>query len=770
MDRSPRLSPGDELGPYEILASLGAGGMGEVYRARDPRLEREVALKVLPTEMADDPERLARFEREAKALAALNHPHIVTVHSVEEADGVRFLTMELVDGDTLDELIPADGLDLDRFLELAVPLADAVATAHSRGVVHRDLKPANVMVTSEGRVKVLDFGLARREVSGDEQGVASLPTETLEKVTREGQVVGTVPYMAPEQLQGRPTSPQTDIFSLGVILYEMLTGSRPFHGQSGADLISSILRDLPPQLAELRPRLPRELSRLVTRCLEKEAERRIQTALDVRNELEEIRDRLAQRRSKKEREDAVGDAPSVAVLPFVNMNRDEESEFFADGLTEEILNALTRVEGLRVASRTSVFRYKTSSADVREIARELKVSTVLEGSVRRLGDRIRVTAQLIEAEDGLHRWSRRYDRRLEDVFEVQDDVARSVADELKGELVGTTDRVVGRPTESSEAYDLYLKGRYQWERMTPEGFEAAIRYFERSITADPEFALPRAWLSVAYHYLCMFGYVPVSAIRDRCRQEMEKAVALEPDLAEAHEARGLYLQYYEWDWEGTERAYRKAMDLRPGDVTARAWYAIFLVRFPDRQDEAIAALERALEMDPVSFETVTFHLYVLIHTRRAEEAGEAIERPVELYPGVPLAYWATGGLLIELERFDDAAGVLEKGLEVAPGDPLCAASLVVALARAGERARAREVLSTLLDRRRAAYCPGAAIAIGLAGLGEVDESLDWLEIAFEEREPILTFCGVWPVFDRLHGERRFQEVLRQMGLEQQPGR
>lgn len=751
---------GRTLSHFEVLEKIGAGGMGEVYRARDLRLGRDVALKVLPADVAEDPERLQRFQREAQALAALNHPHIITVYSVEETDGVHFLTMELAQGRTLAELIPEGGMALERFLDLAIPLADAVATAHAHGVVHRDLKPSNVMVTDEDVVKVLDFGLAKQAAAPAEGTGSALTTETLQQLTQTGQVMGSVPYMAPEQLQGRPAGPRSDIFSLGATFYQMITGKPPFTGESGPELVSAILRDRPPPVSEVRTGLPHRLGELLTRCLEKDPQRRVPTALELRNALEQLREVDAEAGNARSR-----DRPSIAVLPFVNMNRDEESEFFADGLTEEILNALTRTEGLRVASRTSVFRYKDSSADIRNIAGELEVATVLEGSVRRLGNRLRVTAQLIDAADGLHRWSRRYDRQLEDVFEVQDDVARSVAEELAGTLATGAQPLVHRPTESPEAYDLYLKGRYQWERMAPEGFQAAIRYFKQAIATDPEFAQPRAWLAIAYHYLTIFGHVPPSQSIPEARREMERALALDPELADAHEARGLYLQYYDYDWEGTEKAYRRAMELQPGDVTVQAWYAIFLVRFLDRQDEAIAAGTRALEMDPVSFEALTLYVYVSIHARRPEECLEVAERAVELYPGVPLARWARGLALMEVGRLGEAVEEFRKGLDLAPLDPPCSGGLGHALGRSGRRDEARELLTRLLEEKRQHYHPAIPIALTFLGLGEDDEAMRWLETAFEDAEPLATFFSVWPALDPVRDDPRFQEILRKMGLE-----
>jgi serine/threonine protein kinase/tetratricopeptide (TPR) repeat protein len=662
---SAGLVVGATLAHFRIGGWLGAGGMGEVYRAEDTRLGRQVALKILPEAWGGDSERVARFVREASILASLNHPNIATIYEIGREGHVRFLVMELVQGTTLGDLIPAGGIPVERFFQLAIPLADALASAHRQGIVHRDLKPANVMVTPEGRVKVLDFGVAKLQSRSGVQR-ADLLTATDLALTRGGDLLGTVPYMAPEQLLGRGADERADIFALGCIFYEMLTGARPFaaEAEGPAATLSAILRDSPRPLSDVRSDLPATLDNTVLGCLEKDPAQRPQTMTDLHGALEEIRSRLSSR-PRAER-----DLPSVAVLPFVNMNRDPESEFFSDGLTEEIINALTHLEGLRVTSRTSVFRFKDRAADVREIGRDLQVGAVLEGSVRRSGARLRVTAQLINVADGFHLWSERYDRQLEDVFEVQDDVARAVAERLRGTLLGSEPVTVRRPTASMQAYDLYLKGRYQWERQTAEGFQAAIQYFQEARAADPRFAQPRAWLAVAYHYLMIYGHTRPSAdLKAAALAEARAACELDDDLAEAHEAMGLQLQYYGWDWEGTEREYRRAMALSPGDATVVAWYAILLARFVHRHEQAVAEARRALAMDPTSFEALTLLSYTLSHARRASESVEPARLAVQLYPGTPLSYFAA------------AASLLNIGNDATSDSPACALSASASASR-----------------------------------------------------------------------------------------
>ena len=437
------MKPGDRLGHYEIVSHLGSGGMGAVYRATDTTLGRDVALKLLPPEMAADPDRLERFRREARAVAALNHPHIVTIYSVEQADGVHFLTMELVTGQPLDKMVSGRLLPIEQVIEIAQAIASALEAAHDKGIVHRDLKPANVIASDSGPIKVLDFGLAKVQ-----QTVSTADSATATNLATEiGVVLGTPAYMSPEQVSGLGVDHRTDIFSLGVLLYELATGVRPFQGRSSVELASSILRDSPRAVSDIKPSLPSGFARVIARCLEKTPEARYAAMSDVHRALRTV---VALPRTATE-------GPSVAVLPFQNLSADPENEFFGDGLAEEILNALTQIDGLRVAARTSSFSFKGSNADIAEIGAKLRVSTVLTGTVRRAGNRVRVAVELVNAADGFRRWSERYDREMADIFDVQDEISRAIAEQLKITLTGgVSTRLVKAATTSVEAYELYL--------------------------------------------------------------------------------------------------------------------------------------------------------------------------------------------------------------------------------------------------------------------------------------------------------------------------
>jgi len=457
------LTPGTKLGPYEIAAPLGAGGMGEVYRARDTRLDRDVALKVLPSEAALDPERIARFEREAKAVAALRHPNIVTIHSIEEAGGIRFITMELVEGRPLTEVIAPPGISLERFVEIAIPLADAVQSAHAKGVVHRDLKPANVMLDDGGRVKVLDFGLAKLSMpsSAARDETASLASP----LTQAGALLGTLGYMSPEQITGGEVDARSDIFSLGVIFHELLSGARAFRGEHPAAILYSVVNDAAPRLPA---RLGAPAAALVDRCLRKAPHERFASAGDLRAALERLRGAAeggaGGARGATATPTEAAPSPrekSIAVLPFTNVSADPENEYFADGMTEEIIGALSRIASLRVAARTSCFSFKNKSPEIKQVGDALRVGSVLEGSVRRAGNRVRITAQLVDVADGYQIWSERYDRELTDIFELQDEIAGEIARKLQVSLAAAPARE--RRTRNVEAYDLYLKGRFYWE-------------------------------------------------------------------------------------------------------------------------------------------------------------------------------------------------------------------------------------------------------------------------------------------------------------------
>ncbi len=563
------------LGNYRLLEKLGEGGMGVVWKARDLKLDRDVAVKFLPEGAVDEPERRAFFEREAKAVAALSHPNIVTIFAVDEAEGTSFFTMELVDGQPLSRLVEPNGVALDRFLEIALPLAGAVAAAHARGIIHRDLKPQNIMIDATGTLKILDFGLARillplsRMLARDEGSTATLDAD----------FAGTIAYMSPEQLRGLPVDHRTDLFSLGVVLFEWATGRLPFGGKTGPEKIAGALKEEPMSAIDLNPRLPRSLDRILRHCLEKEPRYRMASARDLRDELETLRLSAGEGRTG---------IPSIAVLPFADMSREKDQAYFCDGIAEEIINALCRVQGLRVASRTGSFQFKDTAADLREIGNRLRVESVLEGSVRKSDSRLRITVQLIEAARGFHLWSESYDREFHDVFAIQQEIAHSVVKALRVTLSPQEKGALAEvPTSEVQAYDYYLRGRSFYYRYGRHDIEFALQLFSRAIELDSGYALAHAGLADCWSYIYLYS-------------ERKDAVRLQAEAAGC-----------------------RAVELAPDSAQAQASLAVALSLGP-RKEEAKAAFEKAIELDPTLFEAWYFYA-------RHVFAGGDLPKAVSLY-------------------------------------------------------------------------------------------------------------------------------------------
>ncbi len=747
------LSPGTRLGTYEIVAPLGAGGMGEVYRARDLRLGREVALKVLPADVASDAGQLARLEREARTVAGLNHPNIVTLFSVEDEDGVRFLTMELIEGPRLDQLVVPGGLPIARVLELGGAIADALAAAHERGVVHRDLKPANVMRTRDGRVKVLDFGLARMATGSQDALDAT-------RLTGVGEVMGTAPYMAPEQVRGEALDARTDLFALGVVLYELLTGRRPFVGVTAADVSSSILRDAPPPARELRPDLPSDVGRILERCLEKDREQRVQTARDVRNELERARRALESGATEAQHAPAT-EPPSIAVLPFTNRGKDEEDEYFADGITEDVIAQLCKVRTLKVISRSSVMSFRNREESVQDIAARLQVRNILEGSVRRVGDRVRIVAQLIHAASGRHLWAETFDRQLTDIFAIQSEVALHIANALKAELSPNERERIGRkPTDDVQAYEIYLRGRQALDRFTTEETLRSIDFFELAIARDPGFALAHAGLSLAYSEMVDYGSMARDQARAPALAAAAKAVALDPDLGDAHCAQAFALLVMELDWVGAEAGFKRALELAPGNSHVYDLYGL-LCSGLERFDEAIVLQRRAQELDPLTHRTDVGN--TLLRAGRNEEAVEALTRSAKFDPHDPRLRATLGWALFRLGRIDEGLAELERAVAITPAENLWLAQLGQAYGMVGQRERALDILRRLEDPSRPTPVSPYQLAFVHLGLGDQERAMDCLERAYE--------LGIGSVYGMrgsfllapLRQHPRFMALLARMG-------
>ncbi len=751
------LVPGSRLGAYEIVAGLGAGGMGEVYRAVDSRLGRAVALKVLPESTAGDPDALARFEREARSVAALNHPHIVTLHSIEEADGIRFLTMELVEGQTLDRLIPAGGVSLARLLDVAVALADALAAAHAKGITHRDLKPANVMVSDDGRVKVLDFGLARPA-----EPVPSGDGTTRLQLTQEGSIVGTVPYMSPEQLEAKPCDHRSDLFSLGIVLYEMATGERPFRGDSSPAVMAAILRENPKSIREVRPALPAELARLVARCLEKVPADRIQSAHELLAELKLLR-RLHELGSGPSAASVAAQPaappPSIAVLPFADMSAARDQDWFCEGMSEEIMNALARVRGLRVASRTSTFKASRENSDLATIARALSVSHALEGSVRTAGSRLRVTARLTEIASDRPVWSERYDREVDDLFAVQDEIAGGVVDAVRARLAPGEQAVRARPEAANlEAYRAHLRGRFL--RHTKNDHAGALAAFAEAVRLDPSYA--PAWIGLAEVNLLATHYGVLSTAT-ACAVA-DEALAIAARL-EGETADSLYVAsiraYLLRDWAATDELRRRALELEPRHVHVLGNGGLVLGA-RGRIEEALPILERARAADPLAAFPCAATGACLVVARRFTEAELYFDDALAFEPENALALWGAGMARIALGKADEGIAALEKVVALSHRGAFFVGLLGWALATVGRHDEARALLAEL--RRRPAT---AAVLVSdawlLGALGEMDEAFELLDRADRELQPFVLFTG-FPTYDTLRPDPRFARLVERLGF------
>jgi serine/threonine protein kinase/Tfp pilus assembly protein PilF len=759
---------GTTLAHYAILSRIGAGGMGEVYRAKDLRLGREVAVKVLPAELAASPERLARLEREARTVAGLNHPNIVTLFSVEDEEGVRFLTMELVEGQTLSTLVTPGGLPLPRILELAIPLTDALVAAHAKGVIHRDLKPGNVMVTQEGRVKVLDFGLAKMAGAGEGVSEQTVSATASAPVSGEGQVVGTVPYMAPEQLRGEPVDARSDLFSLGTMLYELASGRRPFRGPTNVEVSSAILRDTPEPLGRVRSDLPADLVRVVSRCLEKSPEKRFQGALEVNDELRRLR-KVLERGERWER--ATDQVASIAVLPFANRSRDEEDEYFSDGLADELLNVLAKIKGLRVTARTSSFQFKGATDDIATIGSKLDVASILEGSVRKAGKRIRVSVQLVRVSDASHMWSETYDRALDDIFAVQDDITQSVVKELRAALLGeeagsdagreaeaeVAQAARGRATDP-EAHRLYLQARYLVDRHNREDLARAIDYLNEALAIDTNFALAWAMLSQAHASRANFAWAPYAEAYPKARDAAERALALEPDLAEAHAQLAAVLTSHYSDLQGAKASYARALELAPRNPEVLS-YASKLEWDLGHLEEAIALCRRALERDPLSSTTYNRLGLALHHADRFAEAEAAFRKALELAPRRGGTHAFLSFPLLALGRGEEA--LVEAGAE--PADFARLWSLAIVHHGMGHEEESDRALRQLIANHGSHAATQIADVYGARG--DADEVFEWLERGYEQQDPGLSEITHSPHLRSLHGDPRWSAFLKKRGLE-----
>ena len=658
------IEAGQYLRHYRLIEKIGEGGMGVVWKAQDTSLEREIALKLLPDSFAADPRRRARFEQEAKAVAALNHPNIVTIFSVEEEGDHHFLTMELVSGRPLNDLIQPGGLPLAEFLRIAVPMADAVGRVHEQGITHGDIKPENVVVNDD-QVKILDFGLSRPDRN---EAVRTTSRDSTVTLTLEASVSGTLHYMAPERVQGQQADHRSDIFSLGATLYEMATGQRPFRGRTSAAVLAAVLKDSPRPSREINPEIPRQLDRVISACLEKDVEQRLQSALDLRNELRTL-ERVAVSADP-------GHGPSIAILPFADMSPNKDQGYFCEGIAEEIINAISRIENLRVTSRTSSFQFKNASLDSREIGDRLGVSKLLEGSVRKAGERLRISVQLINVADGYQLWSQRYDRDLRDVFAIQDEISDSVVNALELTLSPRERRALKQvATADVRAYDYYLRGRrayyyqYGWR-----GVELALQMFLKAIEIDPNYALAWAGIADCRSFLYM-NAERSDENRDEALRASNKALKLDPELAEAHNSRGQALFTCE-RYDEAKLAFDRAIQLNPRLFDAYLSYARTYFA-SGRPEEAVQRYEQAIEIQPDDYQSrlLLGSAYSKLGRKADSEAARRagvrlVEERLEFDPDDVRALYLAANALVALGHYDRGLEWTQRALSIAPHEPM----------------------------------------------------------------------------------------------------
>jgi eukaryotic-like serine/threonine-protein kinase len=719
---------GRHIGPYHVTERIGAGAMGEVYKARDTRLGRTVAVKVLPPRLAHDSHRRARFEREARAVAALNHPHICTLHDIGRCDGIDFLVMEYVQGVTLHGPMPAEDVR-----KLGMQMASALAAAHRQGLLHRDVKPGNVLMTDSG-IKLLDFGLAKSV--GIEDDVA---------LTRTGTLVGTVAYMSPEQAQGHHLDERSDIFSFGAVLYEMVSGHRAFTGTTTPQVLSAILRDDPPPLWPSSPLEP-----IIRRCVAKQPVQRFQTMKEVEEALRQVD--FA----------AVRETPSIAVLPFTTLSPDTDSEYFSDGISEEIINALTQVAGLRVAARTSSFSFKHTAMDAGEIAQRLHVRHLLEGSVRKAGNRVRVTAQLVDASTGFRVWSERYDRELADIFDVQDEISRAIVQRLKVALViGDDARLVKVTTTNIEAYQAYLKGRAMLYRRGP-WIARALENFQKAVALDQKYAQAWAGLADAYTVSSYSGNGLPDEMMPAALEAATRAVEIDPRSAEAHNALACASLLWERDFKRAEREFLEALALNPTYIQARCWYGLFFLQWTvGRLEDGLAQVWKAFEADPLSSYVSMAVSFALGTAGRAEESLDFAKTAVEQDPESFIGRWELSVAYDWNGQFDNALAVLETLWAESP-NTWAAMRIVPTYAKVGRVEQARAVYDQLLARRDSEYVSPFALAVCASALGHHEAAMEFFGAAAEGRDSLMALMPAWvPDFEPLRADPRFGELIEQ---------
>jgi eukaryotic-like serine/threonine-protein kinase len=837
------LAAGTLLGRYEIRAQLGAGGMGEVYLAQDTRLERTIALKILPGEVANDSQRMHRFVQEAKAAAALNHPNIAHIYEIGETDSTSFIAMEFIDGKTLGQILKQGQLAVTAILDISIQIASALAAAHEAGIVHRDIKPDNVMLRSDGLVKVLDFGLVKLTEPQSATDTEA-PTKALVH-TDAGTVMGTANYMSPEQARGQKVDVRTDIWSLGVMLYEMTTGHLPFSGATTTDVVASIVKTEPIPLTRFSPELPSKLEEIVAKSLEKDREERYQTVKDLLVDVRRLRKRLdfeAELERSKPPDSSAGPGTSsgglsiqtsgnatktsglistqqmssaeyvvteikrlksaaalvlltlltavsaiiyfsylsrranatidsIAVLPFTNQSGDENADYLSDGIPETIIYSLSQLPNLKVTARNSAFRYKGKDADAQTVGRELGVQAVLTGRLTQRGDNLMVSAEVVDAQSNRLLWGGQYSRKLSDILAVQEEIAREISEKLRLRITGQEQKqLTTGTTDNPEAYQLYLKGRYFWNKRTGDAINKSIEYFNQAIEKDPNYALAYAGLADSYVILTGYTSTPGKEAYPKARIAATKALEINDKLAEAYTARAYIRQCFDWDFANAERDFKRSIEINPNYPTAHQWYGEYL-SLMGRHDEAIAELKRAQEFDPLSLIINRELGTAFSFAGQYDQAIEQLRKTLDMDSGFLPAHTELGGAYAQKRMYGEAIAEFEKAISLEKDNAFSLMGLGFTYAVSGKTEDAHRILDQLNELSKRLYVPPTFIAAVYAGLGKNDQAFQWLEKAYNERDEGLIYLNSAAPWRRLSSDPRFASLVRRVGLPQgDPGK
>jgi len=777
---------------------LGEGGMGQVYLADDTVLNRKVAIKFVSAKSLGSDIAKQRLLREARAVAALDHPNICAIYEIVEGQEDCFIVMQYLEGETLDEKVGHGRPGLSASIDYAIQIADALSEAHSRGVVHRDIKPQNIIVTSRGQLKVLDFGLAKLLPSEE---FTDSSAYTLNVLSSPGTMIGTMPYMSPEQVRAEDVDYRSDIFSFGTVMYELITGKQPFITNNRAVTMSAILTQQPLPLSHYTANVPQELERIVSKCLQKDRERRYQSAAEIAIDLRQLqrtdRDTVATGASFHEQPSthnyltlaalfglvlivgglayfllhrSLSSPParvnSIAVLPFVNTNADADLEYLSDGMTDSLINSLARLPNTRTIGRTSVFRYKNRDADAHAVGTELGVQSVLSGRITQRGNSFSISVELVDARDNHHIWGQQFNRQLSDILAVQDEITHVITEQLRVEISGEDEkRINKRYTDNSEAYQLYLKGRYFWNKRTPEDIQKGIEYFRQAIAADPNYALAYTGLSDSYAVLGSGGFdtmLPDEAM-PKAREAAMKALQIDHDLAEAHASLAYVKFIYDWDWATAETEFNRAIELNANYPTARALRSQFLMAM-GRSADSIAESHRAQELDPVSLSinTNVGRAYLLAH--EYDKALQQLLKTIEMDPSYVWSHYLVAIAYEQKQMYPQAVEEFQKVRSISGGAPFSDAALAHCYAVSGRRVEALDLAKNLESRTKQTHTSPYYLAIVYAGLDDRDRAFHWLETSYQERRNQTVYIKVEPAFDQLHADKRFTEMMRRVGL------